>query len=565
MNEEEKPSVDLSKISVPAMPLEFLLDADIDSGPLWGSDSDIESKLSDSGKESKRLNPDEEEKPKRLKENSPKPLDSKKESKQLDSGKESKSKKKVRREISNGSSDEYEEESERRLSFGSSSSGFKRERSESPDQRSIRVKTHVRKARGYTDTDPQTEMEHFDVEISNMSVSVDERLLLDFTRLDEHRQKNNLLRLDETSKMRIVKQFKIWRESKSGSHNWSLTDKRIPQHGIKTSWESFMRYAQEGDKRIFEEIQKRRSTVQQKSLGFLRESIHEYCIDYNDPCLIFLKENGCACCNREGYAAPSRQDSFENRNKEDSYLEGQVQLYLKALRERESRINRGAIGYSRSVHTREPRPERLLREDFSESKYLDRGYSRSNERGRLAPNPFASKDESFHYEGYEHPQSDRAYPLASSEARESRLYAQRSSRRSSAAVRGYPTREVDPDDSSRMSQLDLQALSQNYFSLQRQLTQTSQHAAEKRENFSERLTRVEGSQHALTDRLDSQGKLTQKQSGTVEKLKKVAFCLQKESAQLRVELDQLRAIVSRLMKKDQKLTDQKNDQKNSKE
>jgi uncharacterized protein (UPF0335 family) len=120
---------------------------------------------------------------------------------------------------------------------------------------------------------------------------------------------------------------------------------------------------------------------------------------------------------------------------------------------------------------------------------------------------------------------------------------------------------VDPDESSRMSQLDLQALSEKCSSLQRQLTHSSQHAAGQRENFSERLTRLEGSQSDLTD----QDKRIRKNSDYVGKLKKVAFHLQKESAQLRVELDQLRAIVSRLMKKDQKLTDQKNDQKNSKE
>jgi uncharacterized protein (UPF0335 family) len=118
-----------------------------------------------------------------------------------------------------------------------------------------------------------------------------------------------------------------------------------------------------------------------------------------------------------------------------------------------------------------------------------------------------------------------------------------------------------------MSQLDLQALSEKCSSLQRQLTHSSQHAAGQRENFSERLTRLEGSQRDLTD----QDKRIRKNSDYVEKLKKVAFHLQKESAQLRVELgqlqkesslqrveiDQLRAIVARLTSKDQKLTDQK--------
>jgi len=35
MNEQEQQNVDLSKISVPAMPLDFLLDTDMDTGPFW--------------------------------------------------------------------------------------------------------------------------------------------------------------------------------------------------------------------------------------------------------------------------------------------------------------------------------------------------------------------------------------------------------------------------------------------------------------------------------------------------------------------------------------------------
>jgi hypothetical protein len=411
------------------------------------------------------------------------------------------------------------------------------------------------KAYGYKDE--KYEKDLFDIEISHMPLSVTERQMVDFTPLDEYRQKQNKVKLDEATKCGIVKQFKIWRESKGGNLNLALDDPMVPAHGVRTSWETFVKYAQEGYQRIFDEIQKRRNTVKQKSLSFLREAIHDFNVDARESCLVFLKENKCEKCTQEAYGAPLKGDSFENRDKSVVYLENLVQSYIKALNQHERRINRGSIGYARSVHNREPRPERLPREDYAGSTYPDRGYSRSNERGRLAPNPFASKDESFHYEGCEHPQSDRAYPLASSEARESRLYAPRSSRRSSAAVRSYPSREADPDDSSRSGHLDPQVLSDNYFALQRLSTQSFQHAAEKRENLSERLTRVEGSQHGLTDRLDSQNKLTQKHSADVDKLKRVVCALQKESAQSKAELVELRAIVGRLLTKDQRMTDQK--------
>jgi hypothetical protein len=323
------------------------------------------------------------------------------------------------------------------------------------------------------------------------------------------------------------------------------------------SWNTFSTYAKEGEKRIFEEIEKRRANVKQKSLSFLRETVHGYCLEARETCVVYLREKHCAFCVREGIEQPSQYETLEGRNKEDSFLEGQIQNYFRALREHEAKVSRETNIHSNYVHTHEQHQERLPREDFAESKNRDRNYSRSNERSRRAPCPFVLKDESFQYEEYEHRRSDRAYPSTYEGGKDANPYDQRSPRRSNAAVRGYPPKEADQDDYWKTSQGDVQTLNNLYMSLQRQMLQTFQHTAEKRENLSERLIRLESNQHRLNDRLDSQDKLTQKASGEVDRLKRIVAVLQKDAQQSKNEIEMLRSMVGRLLKKDQRLTDQK--------
>jgi hypothetical protein len=516
-DKEITPEVDFSTIKAPAIEIENFLGSEYDevdhdyNDHLLTSDLD---ELGDSGVQT----------PERNESNQSDCEDYDR----YDDQKSSKVKERGKRIIHNGSEDEEEEgevddsqqEWEDKASIDSL--GFKRERSVSPDQRSVRSKSSQREERGYM-THSHEEQECREAEIANMAVTADEIACISFKALNDGNRIANEDPFSTDKKRRIVKLFKIWREAKGDMFRKRLN--LVARHSLVPSWEQFTLYVVEGEERIWTEIIKRRSNNQKKSLSVLRELVHKSCRDTRLPCVVYLREEQCNYCYNEGREKPA--GDFDHREIGDDYHEEQIRLYKKALRERDNRVTREAIVEKSSTHhTREQRQEYPARAVHEGSKSHDRKNIRSNERGkRESFSPSASNDEGFEYGGYESHRSDRAYPSAYEERTRRDPGDRRSPQQSSVPARGYPSRGVDPGDYARSADWNYQSLTAMLTSQQNQLSVGLSHAAEHRGKLDVKQQQAD-IQHA-------------KMSGDIDKLKRVTYSLQKEVTQLREMLTRL--------------------------
>ena len=363
----------------------------------------------------------------------------------------------------------------------------KRYRSESPDQ-----KPSVKHSKLDDDEDISKESlrrDEFNYEIDEIGLTEKERSLLNFRLIDY-----DLSRSEET---RLAKLFKLWwrvkDEKKQMFFNQDLTSG--PPHGVASSWKQFAQYANEGDTKIFDEIDKRRG-YQTKSLAFQRDNVHSTCTKMRIACPVFLKEDYCCLCVKEGIAKP--QDvTWRTRPKNEEKLESMIQQYVRTLEDHQSRLEREDQARSPAgTHTHRQYPERLPREDYVESKYHDRNQSRSNEHDRRGQSVGYSKDERYEYAQAQYDHYYRSYD----EGRwEPSPYGSRSYQRSNAAAPGNRSKGEDQGGYEKISDSNFELIRSRLDLQQKQISEGLSHTAGKREELSAaiRASRTDWMKEAL--------------------------------------------------------------------
>lgn len=448
-------------------------------------------------------------------------------------------------EEAEGSPYEGQEEpmKEERSSISSRTSEHKRNRSASPDQ-NPRPQA-ARRRQDEEDPDKEDQMALQEMELDEIGITQAELELLDFTMIDMMMSHKDLIRYAKT--------FKLWRQVKDEKQgirrSRSLTD-QIP-HGIEASWKQFVQYAKGGFAKIFEEIGKRRG-YKLRSLNWQRDNVHNSCVWNNFPCGVFLKENDCKLCWKEKVPAP-KGVTFEQRPwSENRGVEEQVLQYEKTLVQHQRKQKMYANVES---HTHRQDRERPPREDFRESKSRDRSRSRSIERDRRGYS--VGTEMKREREGYARNQRDRSYRSSDEGYWDSGPYERRSPRRSNAHHHGSRSRDEHPVDYARSGDWNYQSLQESLASQQKQIFEGLSLAAGKREQLLVQLSETKAIVHRLSDQEHNRDKLVEKLLAKNAKQKETIKKLVDGLATAQARLQSLERTVAHLVKKDQRVVDQK--------
>lgn len=314
------------------------------------------------------------------------------------------------------------------------SSQKKRERSVSPDQKSMKEGSSISDDRPakylLREDQQQSEYEEDETVLELIPISKEELRLLDFNEIKKD--------LNQMEKIKLAREFKQWRSLRNKTSK-SNNLMHYPKFGIDASWKTYCSYVNNGT--ISSEINKRRAYRQTFSLSSLKQDVHTACKADRIECVVYLHESYCKRCLEERCIPPTGTANIYFRKKGTEETESLVTQYLKVDRDQQGRM----VRESNMTRIHPQHQVRLPREDSQGAKYLDRGYTRSNEHGKTelrTPNPFAQPLSSQDLPDYSHlthvsPPTDQG------------PYDQRSPRRSIVVDRRSPPRVEGQDGYER--------------------------------------------------------------------------------------------------------------------